>query len=164
MTRNTWGLAALVVIWMGWVSVPAATTTTDILVWAFGGVSRGREWISWEGRLNLQSLMPNEASALDIWPTWNDVQPTAEHARSELVLHRTRWDDPCMERLSFIAMANQAEHYRMSFEEGGQCPGERKGLKFCFEAAAPGGVPNCRLWVRPDGVWVTDDGLTWRPL
>ena len=143
------------------VAVPAARQSLiDIQVWGYQGVSRARMWVGPEGRISHQSLLDGHASAWDIWPTLG-TRPT-EHARSELTLHRQLWSDPCQERINLIAMANEREDYRVSLERSAACTGDEKGLKVCFDNPIPGGPANCRFWVRPDGVYVSDDGQTWR--
>lgn len=161
MIRRYPAILALGLIWMA-VSPAIAQSLVDIIVWGYGGVQRAREWVSPDGRLNQQSLLNQQPSALDIWPSLNG-SPT-DHELAELTLHRQLWSDPCQERLSFSAMAGSGGEYRISNEISAQCGHPHRGLVFCFDNPIPGGPANCRLWVRVDGVYTSDDGVTWRKL
>lgn len=133
---------------------------TDILYWGYGGITRAKEWVGPDGRLSQATQMGGQPSAFDIWPSMNGY-PT-EHARAEITLHRQLWSDPCQERLSLAAMA--ATDYRISIERSAQCITPVYGLQVCFDNPIPGGPANCRLWVRPDGLYTSDDGVNWRRL
>lgn len=141
-----------------------AQSVTAILYWGYGGVTRAREWVGPEGRMGQQSLLDGQASAWDIWPTAGTL-PTS-HEISEVVLHRTLWDNSCIERMSLAAMTDAAKagEYRVSIETSAECARQPHGLLFCFDNPIPGGPANCRFWVRVDGVYTSDDGVTWRRL
>jgi len=144
----------------------AATAAGDgllgIAVWGYDGIARAREWVGPDGRLSQQTVLDGQPSAWDIWPSLGE-RPT-EHAASEITLHRRRWDDPCVERLSLAAMATT--DYRISIERGNECAGPDPGLMVCFDRPVPGGAARgCPLRIDPDGVYVSDDGgATWRRL
>lgn len=161
MIRKYPTLLALGLIWLT-VSPAIAQSLYDILYWGYGGVTRAREWVGPEGRLAQQSMLSGQASALDIWPTLNTA-PT-DHEIAEITLHRQLWNDPCQERLSLSAMAGSGGEYRVSNEISASCGHQHRGLLFCFDNPVPGGPANCRFWVRVDGVYTSDDGVTWRRL
>ncbi len=139
-----------------------AQALTDIMLWGYGGIARAREWVGPEGRLAQQSLLSGQASALDIWPTYST--PPTDHELAEITLHRQLWSDPCQERLSLSAMVGSGGEYRFSNEISAACGHAPRGLLFCFDNPVPGSPANCRFWVRPDGVFTSDDGVTWRRL
>jgi len=164
MRRVLIQIGLTVAVYIVAIAVPPvwSQSLSDIVTWGFGGVKRAREWVSPDGRLNQQSLLDRQPSALDIWPTLST--PPTDHEIAEVTLHRQLWDDPCQERLSLSAMAGSGGEYRISNEINAACGHEPRGLLFCFDNPIPGGPANCRLWVRPTGVYVSDDGVTWKPL
>lgn len=136
---------------------------TDIITWGFGGVDRAKEWVSPDGRLNNQSLMNNDGSALDLWPT-NGTRPT-QHDLCEVTLNRYRWDSPKQERINISAMADGGSHdgaFRIGVERTGS--GVFRDILFAFEDVTPG-VAVCPFKITPSGAYVSDDGGTsWRKL
>ncbi|BFU90659.1 MAG: hypothetical protein NTAFB01_18460 [Nitrospira sp.] len=80
---------------------------TGVTYWRFDGVIRAKEWVSPDGRMDLQVQLPNQSTAIDMWPT-SSVTPT-EHSLAELTLNRYQWDNPAMERISLSAMVNQTD-------------------------------------------------------
>lgn len=132
------------------------TGWTDIINWGFNGIIRAKEWVSPDGRMNLQSATINMSTAIDLWPTSN-VKP-GEHSLSELTVHRCRWSDDCMERLNISAMVDSASEdgaYRVGIERGGT--GRFRPLIFCFEDVTPG-VPVCPMKIDLTGVMVLVNG------
>lgn len=133
-----------------------AAAWTHTINWGFSGVSRAKEWVSPDGRLSLQSQMPDMSTAWDCWPTVG-VRPV-EHSLCEITLNRYQWDHAKLERISLSAMADNIDGgaYRVSIEKGRA--GEHKPLIVCFDNATPGGTAYCPLKVDVDGVWIWEDG------
>lgn len=137
----------------------AATYTIDIINWGFGGINRAKEWVSPDGRLNMQNLT-QESTSLDFWGATN--LPT-NHSISEITLHRNTYGLPYDERINISAMA-QANNgaYRIGVERSGT--GSFKDFIVCFEDVTPG-VSACNFKITQTGVFVSDDGGTnWRSL
>ena len=144
-------------------AVCAATSLIDIEYWGYGDRLRSRVWVGPEGRMATQSLLEGQPSAWDIWPTRGAIATV--DAVSEVTIHRRRWDDPCVERLSTAAMVDG--DYRVSIERGSVCKGEVRAFRVCFDIPPEDGrgPDNCPLRVTPQGVFVSDDGgMTWRRL
>ena len=70
-------------------------------------------------RMSLQAPLPNQSTAIDMWPT-SGTTPI-EHSLAELTLNRYQWDNPAMERINLSAMVNQTDGgaYRIGVERGG---------------------------------------------
>lgn len=130
---------------------------TSVQYWGYDGVTRAKEWVSPDGRMNLQSQMPNMSTAVDYWPTGDPIRPT-EHSIAEITLNRCVWSDSCMERLNMSAMVNQTDGgaYRFSVERGGT--GQHRPVLFCFEDVSPGQA-SCPLKIDPHGVYVLTNGV-----
>lgn len=126
-------------------------TYNSVQFWGFDGVSRAKEWMSPDGRMSLQAQLPDQSTAIDMWPT-SGMTPT-EHSLAELTLNRYQWDNPAMERISLSAMVTQSREgaYRIGIERGGT--GQYRPLIFCFEATSPG-VATCPLKITENGVFV----------
>lgn len=133
-------------------------TLTGIIYWGYDGVNRTKEWVSPDGRMSLQSQMPNMSTAFDLWPT-SSTRPTTD-SLAEVTLYRTIWSDPDMERISLSAMASADNAaYRVSVERGGN--GVHRDVIFCFEDTSPG-LATCPFKVTKNGVFVSHDGgQTW---
>lgn len=121
--------------------------------WGFDNQVRVRQWTSPDGRMSIQSQLPNQSTAIDLWPT-SSTTPT-EHSLSEITLQRYPWDHSAMERFNISAMTNGGE-YRFGVEKGGT--GEYRPIIFCFEATVVGQPANCPFRIQPDGVYVWSDG------
>ncbi|MBX3329616.1 MAG: hypothetical protein KF722_04385 [Nitrospira sp.] len=126
-------------------------TYNSVQFWGFDGITRAKEWVSPDGRMSLQAQLPNQSTAIDMWPT-SGTTPT-EHSLAELTLNRYQWDNPAMERINLSAMVNQTDGgaYRIGIERGGT--GQYRPLIFCFEATSPG-VATCPLKITENGVFV----------
>lgn len=138
-------------------SIAGGTAANAIAEFFLGTV---RQWAD-RGRLGQQSLQDDDSTALDLWPTAG--AKATNHSVSELTLHRTRWDEPGMERFNVSAMvhADQAA-YRFGVER--EAPGQFRDMIFCFEDVTPG-VSNCPFKITMAGVYISDDsGQTWRKL
>lgn len=137
-----------------------AVTSTDIILWGFGGMDRAKEWVSPDGRMNIQNLFNNMSTAVDMRPTAGTL-PTTDSI-SETTWWRTKDTDTAMERFNISAMATaDGGAYRFGVERANG--GEFKPMIFCFEDVSPG-VAKCYMKIEPmDGVYVSDDGgSTWR--
>lgn len=97
-------------------------TYNNVQFWGIDGVLRAKEWVSPDWRMDLQAQLPNQSTAIDMWPT-SSVTPT-EHSLAELTLNRYQWDNPAMERISLSAMVNQTDGgaYRIGIERDGTVP------------------------------------------
>lgn len=150
---TTFGLGILVTACAG------AALPVDMIgavSWGFANQVRAKEWVSPDGRMSLQSQIPDMSTAWDCWPTVG-VRPV-EHSLCELTLNRYQWDHAKLERISLSAMADAIDDgaYRISIEKGRA--GEHKPLIVCFDNAVPGGAAACPLRIQPDGVYVQTEG------
>jgi len=131
---------------------------SSIQYWGFDGVTRAKEWVSPDGRMSLQSQLPNMSTAVDYWPTAS-TRPTQD-SLSELTLQRYQWDALGMERMSWSAMVDQTDGgaYRFGVERSGT--GQFRPMLFCFENVTPGAAV-CPLKIDVTGVWVLVNGVYW---
>lgn len=158
--------AARIPVWLpvlmvlGFCLAGFATGYTDLINWGFAGVTRAKEWVSPDGRLDLQNQLPNTSTAIDCWPT-PTVRPTAD-SLCEVTLNRYQWDAPGMERMNWSAMVDQTDGgaYRFGVERGGT--GQFRPVLFCFENVTPG-VSSCPLKIDEYGVYAMVNGA-YRPL
>lgn len=151
----------LMLVALSSILVAFAVTWTHTIQWGFDGLVRAKEWVSPDGRMSLQSQMPDMSTAWDCWPTVG-IRPI-EHSICELTLNRYQWDHERLERISLSAMSDQTDDgaYRISIEKGGA--GEHRPLIVCFDNATPGGATYCPLKVGMDGVWIWVNG-EYRPV
>jgi len=147
MSRKIVVVALLLPLMLGFVFA-----WTSVIHWGFNGLLRAKEWVSPDGRLSLQSQLPDMSSAWDCWPTASPIRPR-EHSLCELTLNRYQWDHPSMERISLSAMVDETDGgaYRIGVERGGT--GIHRPILFCFEDTSPGKA-TCPLKIDPTGAYV----------
>jgi len=135
----------------------------DIIEWGFQAVFRAKEWVSPDGRMNIQSQMASKSTALDLWPTAGT--PPVLDSISELTLHRKIWNSGADERMNVSAMVDGTDGgaYRIGIERSGT--GQFRPLLVAFEDVTPG-VALLALRVDLTGVYVHDvnDPTGWRKL
>jgi hypothetical protein len=133
---------------------------TGVIYWGYDGIHRNKEWVSPDGRMDIQNQLNNMSTAFDFWPTAG-TKPTTD-SLAELTLYRTLWDNPDMERISISAMASADNGaYRIGVEKAGN--GQYRDVIFCFENVSPG-MAYCPLKITTTGVYVSDDGINYRKL
>ena len=153
---NKWYVIGVMVVSTACSAAAFSLETLGVIPWGFDGRVRSMEWVSPDGRLSLQSHIPDMSTAWDCWPTVG-IRPV-EHSLCELTLNRYQWDHDRLERISLSAMADQIDGgaYRISIEKGRS--GIHRPLIVCFDNAVPGGAAACPLRIQPDGVYVQTEG------
>lgn len=125
------------------------------------GATRAQEWSVDDGRVSQQNQVEGNSTAIDLWPA-PGVHPTYD-SLAEITLHRTRWDEPGMERFNISAMATlDGAAYRFGVEasDGGQI----RDIVFCFESDGNGGQGICPFRITPHGVYVCEIDNTCKKL
>src|SRR5258708_3046864 len=102
----------------------------DIIEWGFQNVFRAKEWVSPDGRMNIQNQIASKSTSLDLWPTAG-TKPVLD-SLAELTLHRTNWGTGGDERLNLSAMVDNTDGgaYRIGIERSGT--GQFRPLLVCF--------------------------------
>lgn len=135
----------------------------DIIEWGFQAVFRAKEWVSPDGRMNIQNQLSGKSTSLDLWPTAGTL-PTVD-SLAELTLHRKLWNSGADERLNVSAMVDSTDGgaYRIGIERSGT--GQFRPLLIAFEDVTPGQAL-LALKVDLTGVYVHDDNVAggWRKI
>lgn len=135
----------------------------DIIEWGFQAVFRAKEWVSPDGRMNIQNQLAGKSTSLDLWPTAGTL-PTVD-SLAELTLHRKLWNSGADERLNVSAMVDSTDGgaYRIGIERSGT--GQFRPLLIAFEDVTPGQAL-LALKVDLTGVYVHDDNVAggWRKI
>jgi hypothetical protein len=130
-----------------------ANATLTYLDFTYSGIVRTREWTSEDGRMSQQNVVEGNSTAIDLWPA-PGVHPIID-SLTEITLHRTRWDEPTMERFNISAMATlDGAAYRFGVEASDG--GIRRDIIFCFETADNGGPGFCPFRITQHGVYVCE--------
>lgn len=109
----------------------------DRLKWGSSGVQWGEMNVSPDGSLNLQSVLADQRSAIDLRPTLHAVKPR-NHAVAEFVVYSCD-DAQGWERSNWSEMAHgdwALKHVRFGIERGGQ--GRFRPIVFSYEDITPG--------------------------
>lgn len=145
--------------------MPKSATTTYSFLTDSGSLYLGngtsKQWATTDGRLSQQNQVEGSSTAIDLWPA-PGVHPIID-SLAEITLHRTRWDEPTMERFNISAMATyNGAAYRFGVEASNG--GLHRDIIFCFESADNGGPGFCPFRITQNGVFVCDQTNTCRAL
>lgn len=109
----------------------------DRISWGSGNTHWGEMNVSPDGSINLQSVLADQRSAIDLRPTLHAVKPV-NHALAEFVVY-ARDDAVGWERSNWSEMAHELwglKHVRFGIERGGQ--GRFRPIVFSYEDITPG--------------------------